>query len=271
MDSRRFRILAGLAVVIALTGLYFYFYQAAPLPPGVNDIVVSAMTVAASALAAAMSYLILRDHGRGAPPRAIWLYFTLALLGWFLGEALWMMAYFAGGEAAAEWGAADILWILSYFFFAASLYRQYNLIFRPEKRQAASFLVLAILATLLFAYLYGIWLGGADKHNLSLLVFTNAFYVMGDIALSIGALVVARAFHSGALARPWYGLLLFSLSDLLYAQLDARSAYAWSVEQGNLLTTITDTTYFAAYLFIAFGCYLQVILLNYGPRLKHDH
>lgn len=271
MDARRLRIWAGLVVVIALSGLYFYLYQAAPLPPGVNDIVVSAMLVLAAALAAAMSGLILRDHKRGTPPRAIWLYFTLGLLGWFLGEALWAMAYFTGGEAAAEWGVADALWILSYFFFTASLYRQYRLIFRPERRQAVSFLTLAILATLMFAYLYGLWLGGADQSNFSVPVFANAFYVVGDIALSIGALVIARSFRSGALARPWYGLLLFSLSDLLYAQLEVRGIYAWSVEQGNLITAISDTIYFAAYLVIAFGCYLQVILLTYGPRLKHDH
>jgi hypothetical protein len=101
-------------------------------------------------------------------------------------------------------------------------------------------------------------------------IFVNAFYAVGDVALGLGALLIAYAFRNGALGRPWLGLLIFAFSDLLYAWLEASGLYAWSIAEGNILTTITDATYFGAYLAIAFGCYLQLILLSHGPRLKHD-
>ena len=261
----------GLTLAVVLVGLYFYLYQAAPFPGGVNDGVVMAMTVLASALASFLAFLIVRHYGKGTPPRAIWMYFSIALLGWCLGELIWAAEYLRGGQEAAQLSAADFFWVASYFFFIASLYRQYVLIFRPEPRAGLAYLVFSILAVLMFTFLYGIWLLGSAGNGPPLLTYVNAFYAVGDIALSIGALVIVRAFRNGALGRPWYGLLLFSFSDLLYAWLEASGLYAWSVEQGNILTTITDTTYFAAYLLIAFGCYLQVILLIHGPRLKHDH
>ena len=260
-----------LALFIVLIALYIYFYQFNPFPDGVADIVTSGMVVFAAALAGLTSTLVALRYGRGSPSGLIWLNFTLAVWGWAIGEAIWTYEYISGGAEAAQLSLADVFWVASYFFFIFSLYRQYILIYRTNRRTSTAYLTLAVLAVLMFTYFYGIWLLGASPNADRLTTFVNAFYAVGDLALAIGALVIAFAFRDGALGRPWLGLLVFAFSDLLYAWLESSGLYAWSVEQGNLLTTITDTTYFAAYLVIAFGCYLQLILLTFGPRLKNDH
>lgn len=271
MTQRRFRIWLGLAFVVVSVGLFFYFYQADPFPEGIADYVTTGMIVLASIIAACTATIIVSYYGKGTPPRSIWLYFALALWGWAIGETIWAVEYFRGGPEAAQVSAADVFWVISYFLFIVSLYRQYNLIYRPARRIALSYLALAILAVIVFTYLYGIWLIGSSLHSDRLEIFINAFYAVGDIALALGAFVIAFAFRSGALGRPWLGLIVFAFSDLLYAWLESSGLYAWSIAEGNMLTTITDTAYFAAYLVIAFGCYLQLILLSHGPRLKHDY
>jgi len=123
---------------------------------------------------------------------------------------------------------------------------------------------------LLFSYLYGLWLlhGNPQAHQWE--TFVNAFYGIGDLALALGALLLAYTFRSGALSRPWLGLVIFAASDLLYSWLESSGLYAWSIGTGNALTTISDTTYFAAYLIIAIGCYSQWLLLAQGPRLSYE-
>lgn len=267
---RQFRIWLGLALGVLSTGLYTYFYTTDPFPEGVTDIVTSVMVVLAAVMAALMGTLVVRHYGKGTPPRLIWLHFTLALWGWAIGEAIWAFEYITGGADAAQFSSADAFWVICYFLFIASLYRQYTLIYRPERRTALAYLALSIVAVIMFTYLSGIWLLGSNPDANRMETFVNAFYAVGDAALAIGAIVIAFAFRDGALGRPWLGLLVFAFSDLLYAWLETSGLYAWSVAEGNILTTVTDTTYFMAYLVIAFGCYLQLILLSYGPRLKYD-
>jgi len=269
-NQRRLRIWSAIALGLISISLYLYFYLADPFPEGVTDIVTSGMVVLAAVVATLMGTLIVGRYSKDSPPRLIWLHFALALWGWAIGEAIWAFEYVTGGSDAAQLSGADVFWVASYALFIISLYRQYNLIYRPSRRVALSYLSLSIIAVLMFTYLYGIWLLGANPGAGRMETFVNAFYAVGDSALAIGAFLIAFAFRDGALGRPWLGLLVFAFSDLLYAWLETSGLYAWSIAQGNLLTTITDTTYFSAYLVIAFGCYLQLILLSYGPRLKND-
>jgi hypothetical protein len=70
----------------------------------------------------------------------------------------------------------------------------------------------------------------------------------------------------GALARPWLGLLAFSFADLLYAWIEISGLYSWSVDQANLLSTVTDIVYLGAYLVLGFGVLSQWAFLKYGLR-----
>lgn len=265
-EPRYLRIfLAGLTS-IAMVGLFYYFYVTDPFPAGVTDIVTGGMIVLAAFGAALIGTLVWRQYGRNTPPKILWLHFSLALWGWALAEAFWLYEYAVNGNYIL--GPADVLWVVSYLFFIAALYSQYALIYRPSRWTGVAYLTLGVLAVGVFTYLNALWLADSNAQALSLETLVNAFYAVGDIALAGASLWLAFTFRNGALGRPWIGLIVFAFSDLLYAWLETSGLYAWSIAEGNILTTLTDVTYLAAYLVIAFGCYLQLILLKYGPRVK---
>lgn len=268
--QRRSRIWSGMVVVLLVLGVYVFIYQTDLLPTGWADMLTSGMVVVAAIAAAVTASLVTRYYTTGTPLRLIWLHFSLALWGWAIGESIWMAEYMSGGSDAAHLSPADVFWVLSYILFILSLYRQYNLIHRPARRKGLLFLAASLAIVLVITFVSGYWLTLSNPQADRLETYVNTFYAVGDIALAIGALLIASAFRAGALGRPWLGLVVFSVSDLLYAWAETSGFYAWTIAQGNLLTTVIDTTYLLAYLVVAFGCYLQLILLSYGPRLKHD-
>jgi hypothetical protein len=268
MRSRNLRIAVALLLAVVSIATYLYLYQVEPLPANLNDLVSSGMVCMAALAGAIVSTLVWTRYGKGTPPRRIWMHFALALWGWTIAETVWLYEYWIDG--AYTLGPADIFWVFSYIFFIVALYGQYALIYRPAQRVGMVYLFLSILAVFGLSYAYALWLSSANGQSLTLETLVNAFYVVADIGLTAGALRLVFVFRDGALGRPWIGLVIFSFSDLLYSWLETNGQYAWSISQGNWLTTLTDTTYLAAYLAIAFGCYLQWLLLFYGPRIRHE-
>jgi hypothetical protein len=257
-----------MSLCLAFLASYSYFHFAAPFPGKTTDLLTNGMVTLASVSAAVMGVRVWRRYGKSTPPRGIWWNFMAALWGWAIAELIWLFEYAIGGEALARFSIADVFWVVSYVFFLSALLRQYLLIYRPQRIISASYLILSLVASLMFTFLYAIWLANTNNRPLDLNTLVHTFYPIGDFALALGALLLAVAFRDGALGRPWLGLLVFAFSDLMYSLLEASGLYAWSVVGGNLLTTITDVIYMAAYIAIAFGCYLQYLLLSYGPRLK---
>ena len=80
------------------------------------------------------------------------------------------------------------------------------------------------------------------------------------------AIWLLRSFQGGALGRPWIGLLIFSITDLMNGWLQLSDIYAWSLEQGNFLSSLSDILYFSAYLALALGAFSKWVFLKYGLR-----
>jgi dipeptidyl aminopeptidase/acylaminoacyl peptidase len=142
----------------------------------------------------------------------------------------------------------------------------------PDGRQAAVTVQESVAANL-DLWLYDTVRGGrtrvtSDPSDESSPVWSpdGRTIVSGSVLLSVIALWLARNFAGGVFARPWLGLLAFSISDLLYAWLELSGTYAWSVDQGNLLSTISDVAYFGAYLVLGLGVLSQWLFLKYGLR-----
>jgi hypothetical protein len=265
-QSRNRRKWLAVFIVFASLAAYLYLYQADPFPEGITDLVTSGMICAAAFAAAIVSTRVWMRYGKETPSRRIWMHYFLGLLGWAVAEAIWLYEYAVDGNYVL--GPADPFWVVSYLFFVAALYGQYVLIYRPARSSSLAFLALSIVASFMFTYLYALWLSGTNDRDISLEILVSAFYAIGDMGLVIGALWLVFVFRDGALGRPWIGLVVFAFSDLLYSWLETSGLYAWSIAESNPLTVITDATYLAAYLAVAFGCYLQWLLLTYGPRMK---
>ena len=131
-------------------------------------------------------------------------------------------------------------------------------------RVTRSVLFLAAALVLIFSVIR--WFGFSTSVVDTLV---NAFYPAGDLTLALAAIWMTRNFQGGALGRAWIGLLVFTVSDLLYAWLQLSGAYAWSLDQGNLVSGVSDIIYFSAYLVLGIGSFSQWLFLKYGLRPSH--
>ncbi len=265
MKQRNRQIWIAIALGVVAVFLFVFFYIADPFPPGMTDLVTTGMTTFAALIAAVVSSLVWRRYGKKSAPRRVWLPFSIALWLWFIAEAIFFYRYAIDGDYV--FSPADFFWVVAYLFFAVALFHQYAIIYRPRRIVGVAYFVLAFLAAALLTYLYALWLASLSDGKMDLETVVNAIYVVGDFSLALGALLLVAIFRDGAMGRAWLGLVAFTFSDLLYSLLEALGLYSWRLNQGDTLTLLSDSTYFAAYLIVAFGCYLQWILLSYGPRL----
>jgi hypothetical protein len=168
------------------------------------------------------------------------------------------------GEVSA--GVPDVFWSLSYVFFGWALADQYRLLNQPDSKKLTVRIlqVTGVLLVLTFAT-YALFIKGTESSD-PVSAFVNSFYPAADLTLAVIALWLARHFAGGAFARPWLGLLVFTVADLMYAWLEASGTYAWSLNQGNLLTTAADMAYLIAYFVLALGLLYQWLFLKYGLR-----
>jgi hypothetical protein len=220
----------------------------------------------ASLLAAVFATLIWNHYDRQDPPRHVWGWFALALWMWFGAELAWGYLNIMAGEVSL--GLPDVLWTTSYLFLGLALIQQFRILAEPGSRVLGIWIAIAAAALAgLTAGIYRI-IAAAAATPPTLDMIVNSFYPAADLILAVIALWLARNFMGGAFSRPWIGLLVFSFADLLYAWLEASGMYAWSLEQGNLLTTLADAAYLASYLVLGWGILYMWLFLKYG-LLRH--
>jgi hypothetical protein len=258
--------LVGAAKVVALLFLaaYAVIYWTEPFSDTWNSILSDSFLVVASASSALIATLIWKGYDPSDAPRRIWVYFAIGLWLWVTAELIWGYLNVTQGEVPE--GVSDLFWISGYFFFARALFVQYQILAHPNRREVwrLTFFVLLILAVL-YAAVYRVLTAGIGKPG-DFGTAINSFYPAVDLLLALVALWLARHFRGGALARPWLGLLAFSFADLLYAWIEMSGLYSWSVNQANILSTITDIVYLAAYLVLSLSVLSQWAFLKYGMR-----
>ena len=261
-SSRILGLAMGMALLLVAAYILIYWYQ--PFSDFVNNFLSNFFSQAASLFAAALAAMIWLKFEKTDAPRRVWGNFAIGLWLWFAGEIAWGTINLTLGDVPI--GYPDAFWMTSYYFFGQALLTQYKILAQPtaqdvKKRVSIGMITLLVLILLIYGFLVST---SEPMNKLDALV--NAFYPAVDVLLSLLALQLARNFVGGAFARPWLGLLAFSVSDFLYAWLDISGAYAWSVDQGNLLSTVSDVAYFAAYLILGLGVLSQWLFLKYGLR-----
>lgn len=261
--SARILVVAIFAALIFIT-VYTIIYWVEPFSNIWNTILSNLFLVAASLFAAMTATMIWKHYDQSDAPRRVWSQFAIGLWLWVVAEFIWSYLNVTQGEVPE--GPADVFWIVSYFFLGQALLSQYQIIVRPSSRELWSRISIAILLLLaLYLLIYGA-LSSASGTTSNFGAVINSFYPAADLLLALVALWLTRNFMGGAFSRPWLGLLAFSFADLLYAWLEISGLYAWSVNQANLLSTITDITYLGAYLVLGLGVLSQWVFLKYGLR-----
>ena len=254
----------ALVFSVLVTIAYFLVYWYQPFSDFVNNLLSNLFSQAISLICAVFSTLILMRYEKNDAPRKIWAPFAVGLWLWFAGEISWGAINMTVGEVPT--GLPDVFWSLSYVFFGRALLFQYRVLKQSDERELRTRVVLAAgaLVTLILVT-YALFISGTATDN-PFSVFVNSFYPAADLTLAMIALWLARSFSGGAFSRPWLGLLVFTVADLMYAWLEASGMYAWSVAEGNLLTTIADMAYLVSYLVLALGLLYQWLFLKYGLR-----
>lgn len=236
---------------------YIVIYQLAPFDEPWNTIILNAATVLAAGFAAIMATRILNYFEKDEGPHKVWQNIMLGCWLWFAGEALWSIFNYLYGEAPM--GLFDICWIVGFVYFTLALYHQYALVVPSKKTFYRNVAIVAwivvLLAPLPFVFL---------NPNPSLKTYLDFFYPFADLAVGIAGLLLIFVFQGGSLMRPWIGLVVFGVTDFLYAWAEQSGLYAWSVDEGNLLSLFIDTTYVAAYIILALGFLAHWMQLRYG-------
>jgi hypothetical protein len=261
-----FQRVLWLAIIfcIAITLVYFVIYWYQPFSEFWNNLLSNIFTAFSSLIAAVLAIMVWSRYEKSDAPRAVWGYFAVGLCLWFAGEVTWGYLNMTLGEVPI--GLQDVFWIVSYFFFAHALVRQYRILQQPSVKELWTRILIGIAAALVLTLvIYWVVISRTETPNLFNAI-VNSFYPAADLTTAIVALRLARNFSGGAFSKPWLGLIVFTVSDFLYAWLEASGMYAWSLEQGNVLTTVADVTYIVAYLVLALGVLYQWLFLKYGLR-----
>lgn len=249
--------IAGLLSLLLLI-IYILVYQTYPFKGNWNDILLSVINFLASLLATISAILVFNSFQKGDRPRKIWRYLMVGFGSWSLSEIIWGIYYAQGIEIPLP-SFADLFWLLGYVFFTAALAVQFKVI---KRSTSSSALILLIIGIYFLVAINTLGLIAVIQAPLSLPVYIEYAYPVMDFAVGVAALILMVSFRGGKLAWPWIGMLVFSVSDVLYAYLLASGLYAQSAESGNILSLLADTTYIAAYFVVMLGFFYYYLLIK---------
>lgn len=241
---------------------YIVLYQFTPLEAKLNDMVLNSLITTGAFVTALVSTSIYRHYQPEDQPRRVWRNIMIAGWLWFLGELSWQVYAYIFGYVPMP-SIADAFWVLGFIFFTFAFYQQYSIIVPANRDTIRTFAIGVWLVVLLIP---AVFLTVIDAFTVG--SYVEFYYPFADLAVGLAGLALVFIFRGGALMRPWIGLMVFGLSDLMYAWAEKTQIYAVSAENGNLLSLVIDTSYLAAYLILGVGYLGHWILLRYGLRPK---
>lgn len=249
---------------IFLTLVYVLIYSVEPFSAFWNAVLANLILVTAALVAASMAFVLWQMYDKADAPRRVWAPFTLALACWLAAEMIWGYINVTQGEVPIGW--PDVFWIISYPIFGWALLQQYSILTHyPWQKIIARGLIMILFVVAGTVLTYSILTSAAAAPR-DLAAVINSFYPVADFALAFAAVRLARDFIGGAFSRPWFGLIVFTVADLTYAWLEISGLYSWSIDQGNLLTTVSDAIYLIAYFVMGITLLYQWLFLKYGMR-----
>jgi hypothetical protein len=259
---------------ILLLAALAWIYFAVPIPDEYwNDQAADLLIILASAGAALAGTRVARLFEKGEAPWRIWWAFALGLWFWLAGELSGLFydaLYWETGYP--DLTLIDLFWILGYLSLGLSLYYQYRLIYstpfgggRQDKRGTRYYLGLVALALLLTAFLTNLAIDtGLGEGYAWIVLFITVLYPVFDAVEGLGAIRLSLLFGRGQWSRPWWGLILFALSDSINS-FDWLGGYQWlGAGMQAVFDVIMNITYPAAYLVAGLALLTNYYLIKYG-------
>lgn len=268
--SPRHILWIGYALSVVLLGLLVWLYyaelQTETTTYWSNKFVTYIILVPAIGAAIAGT-LVARQFGKGESPHRIWQAFSIGLWFWVMGELSGLTYDAIGVEAfSPDFHLVDVFWLLGYFFLGLSLYYQILLIYGIRNRKSIYlFLGLIALAFLIAVALTNLTIkAGHGEGNSWAFLFVTLLYPVLDLIEGATAIWLSLLFRRGQWSRPWWGLILFALTDGI-------DAFYWSggysfipVMAQNTLDFISLVTYPASYMVAGLMLLSNYFILRYA-------
>jgi hypothetical protein len=255
-----------LSAFVVFTCAFLYLYILPPFESLWADVSINALIVMAACWTTFLAFLLWREFNKGELPKKIWANFALGLGCWAVGDLVWAIYAFYLDEVPLV-SFADFFYLISFIFLAVAFFSQFSLIFYTGRSKCRLWLGLAVIAALMITALTTmLWQTAHPEGEASWFEsFVGFFYPIGELFFAVAALYLSRIFGKGLLGRVWVGLFFFVVADAMYALLTYTGLYEYSVEGTSVWTVMADVLYFDAYLVLALGIFMQLLLSRYGP------
>lgn len=200
--------------MLIVLSLLLYHFQ--PFGDFWTDKVLDGLILFAAVAAAGLATKFRSQFHSDEPPHRVWSMFALGLWFWVAGEVsgiIYDLIYWYAEYP--DLMITDLCWLVGYAFIGLALYYQYRLIFgRNNKRGTRYYLALFLLALTAAALLANAAIQTEIGFGYGwFMLFITFLYPVFDVMNGLGALYLAYLFGRGHWIRPWWGLILFALSD----------------------------------------------------------
>jgi hypothetical protein len=202
---------------------------------------------------------------RGERPHRIWVAFSLGLWFWVAGEiSVILFDFFPAGIVSPDFQLVDIFWLLGYFSLGLSLVLQLLSAYGMGQRRGLSIYAgMVVFAIILAALLTEIVRKGKPDDSWSFL-FVTILYPVLDVLAGGTAIWLSLLFGRGRWSRPWWGLILFAITDAIDAFYWSGGYDLVSVAAQNTLDFISLVTYPASYMTAGLALLANYFILRYG-------
>lgn len=225
----------------------------------------SFLTILASSTCAVLCGMLWHHFHKGEVLRKIWGSLWIGLILWAIAEILY--AYYdlsLPPENVPYPSWADAFFVPGFIpMFLALVLRYTSLRVTPSRKMVIILgVAFAAVVALSLVFVLGpiITSPGEGKAIEKIL---DIYYPVGDLLVVLGAFLSMLVLVGGELSLPWgaiaLGCLILAFSDSLYSYTTWTGIYLPD-NNVNLISAVTDISYIAGYVTMAFGLYIQARL-----------
>jgi hypothetical protein len=217
--------------------------------------------------AAIIATMVTRQFTKGEPPYRTWMAFSIGMWFWVLGELSIVNENFFSSHALSPYfQLVDVFWLLGYFFLGLSLYSQLLAVYgvRQSRNIYWWYAVMVAAAIFITALLTMVVRSRNPQGDSWLFLFVTLLYPVLDVLEGGTAIWVSLLFGRGQWSRPWWGLILFAITDGI-------DAFYWSggyelmpVLIRQSLDFISLIIYPASYMVAGLALLANYFILRYG-------
>ncbi|MBK9778810.1 MAG: hypothetical protein IPP55_01970 [Anaerolineales bacterium] len=234
---------------------------------GTGTLIINYISLVSAIGAAVIASMVAGQFSKGESPHRIWVLFSVGLWLWVAGEVSVMdYSFFPADNISPDFEMVDVFWLLGYLFLGLSLFLQLLAAYgvKHRRRIYLFYVGMVAFAVLVAAGLTILIRNQNPEGDSWLFLFVTLLYPVLDVFEGGTALWLSFLFARGQWSRPWWGLILFAITDGI-------DAFYWSggynlvpVSFQNILDFVSLITYPSSYMIAGLALLSNFFILRYG-------